>query len=169
MDSPCILLGVEDESLARELIDCLFVVNDQVRAELKVLLRELDVTDAQAEALWRLSGDGPMTARRMAERLNCDASTATAMVDRLQRQGLVRRVAHATDRRVKLLQLTPRGCELRERLVRYAVERSPFARLDRDSQARLHVLLAEASGLGSGEIGAAAPDQEGSSCADEQP
>lgn len=130
----------------RELIDYLFALRDQVQGELKRLLRDLELTDAQADALWRLSGEREMTARQLADRLNCDASTATSMVDRLEKHGLVRRIPHPTDRRAKLLQLTPEGCALRDRVIRHAVERSPFARLDDDGRLRLHALLRQAAG-----------------------
>ncbi|GAA1299311.1 hypothetical protein GCM10009579_79340 [Streptomyces javensis] len=137
---------VDDAHLDQDLIGYLFALRDQVQAELKVLLRELELTDAQADALWRLSGEREMTARRLADRLNCDASTATSMIDRLEKHGLVRRVPHPTDRRAKIVQLTPRGCELRERVIRHTAERSPFARLDHDSRLRLHSLFREAAG-----------------------
>ncbi|MFB9968116.1 MarR family winged helix-turn-helix transcriptional regulator [Sinosporangium siamense] len=131
--------------LDRELIDYLFVLHDHVHGELKSMLRELELTDAQAGALWRLTGEPPMTARRLAEVLNCDASTATSMIDRLERQGLVSREPHPTDRRAKIVRLTLEGCTLRDRVIRHAVERSPFARLDEESRRRLHALLRQAS------------------------
>ncbi|MGJ6965648.1 MarR family winged helix-turn-helix transcriptional regulator [Streptosporangium sp. G11] len=138
---------MDDTHLTRDLIAYLFALRDQVQAELKVLLRELELTDTQAYALWQLSDEAePMTARRLADRLNCDASTATSLIDRLERHGLVRRAPYPGDRRAKILQLTPRGCELRDRVVQYTAQRSPFARLDRDSQLRLHALLGEAAG-----------------------
>ncbi|MDJ1130711.1 MarR family winged helix-turn-helix transcriptional regulator [Streptomyces iconiensis] len=137
---------MDDARVNLELIDSLFVLRDRIQGELKTLLRGLELTDAQADALWRLSGEKEMTARRLAERLHCDASSATSMIDRLEKQGLVHRVPHPTDRRVKVLQLTPEGCALRERLIRHAVEQSPFARLDSDSRLRLHALLREAAG-----------------------
>jgi DNA-binding MarR family transcriptional regulator len=45
----------------------------------------------------------------LAEEWKCDASTATWIVDRLEAKGLVQRRPHPTDRRVKLVVLTPRG------------------------------------------------------------
>ncbi|WP_348542095.1 MarR family winged helix-turn-helix transcriptional regulator [Streptomyces sp. MAA16] len=73
----------------------------------------------------------------------CDASTATAMIDRLGRRGLVRRVPHPTDRRAKVIQLTPEGCALRDRVIQHTTEHSPFAHLGRESRQRLHALLRE--------------------------
>ncbi|MET9860692.1 MarR family transcriptional regulator [Streptomyces smyrnaeus] len=56
-------------------------------------------------------------------------TTATSMIDRLEKRGLVRRVPHPVDRRAKVIQLT--------------TEHSPFARLDHESRLRLHTLLRE--------------------------
>ena len=49
----------------------------------------------------------------LAEEWKCDASTATWIVDRLEAKGLVKRGAHATDRRVKLVLLTSKGARTR--------------------------------------------------------
>ncbi|WP_399896405.1 MarR family winged helix-turn-helix transcriptional regulator [Streptomyces sp. BBFR51] len=152
---------MDDARLDLDLVDYLLVLRQQVQVELRTLLRDLELTDAQADALWRLSGEGPMTARRLADRLRCDASTATAMVDRLERHGLVRRVAHPTDRRVKILELTSEGCALRERVMRHTAEHSPFARLDRDSRLRLHALLRRAAGGSPPDSGTDAPGGTG--------
>ncbi len=135
--------GMDDARLNEELTDCLFAVRTQVHAELRDLAREVGLTDTQTDVLWRLSRGHKMTARRLADRLGCDASTATSMIDRLEKRGLVRRVPHPTDRRAKVVQLTEEGCALRDRVIRHSAEHSPFARLDRDSRLRLHALLRE--------------------------
>ncbi|AZS84982.1 MarR family transcriptional regulator [Streptomyces griseoviridis] len=134
---------MDDRQLNEELYDCLFAIRTQVQGELKELARDAGLTDTQADALWRLSRGREMTARRLAELLQCDASTATAMIDRLERRGLVRRVPHPTDRRAKVIQLTPEGCALRDRVIQHTTEHSPFAHLDRESRQRLHALLRE--------------------------
>ncbi|MFD4702506.1 MarR family winged helix-turn-helix transcriptional regulator [Streptomyces niveus] len=134
---------MDDRQLTEELYDCLFAIRIQVHAELKELAREAGLTDTQADALWRLSRGREMTARRLADLLQCDASTATSMIDRLEKRGLVRRVPHPTDRRAKVIQLTPEGCALRDRVIQHTTERSPFARLDHESKLRLHALLRE--------------------------
>ena len=54
---------------------------------------------------------------RLAETLSCDASNVTGLVDRLESRGLVRRRPSATDRRVKVLVLTPTGSRLRALLL----------------------------------------------------
>ncbi|MEU7149960.1 MarR family transcriptional regulator [Streptomyces sp. NPDC045470] len=138
--------AADDARLTEELIDDLFAIRTQVHAELRDLAREAGLTDTQTDVLWRLSRGQEMTARHLADRLQCDASTATSMIDRLEKRGLVRRVPHPTDRRAKLVQLTDEGCALRDRVVRHSAEHSPFARLDRASRLRLHALLRQVAG-----------------------
>ncbi|MYW05509.1 MarR family transcriptional regulator [Streptomyces sp. SID3343] len=132
---------MDDRQLTEELHDCLFAIRTQVHADLKEPAREAGLTDTQTDALWRLSRGREMTARRLADLLQCDASTATSMIDRLEKRGLVRRVPHPTDRRAKVIQLTPEGCALRDRVIRHTTDHSPFARLDHESRLRLHALL----------------------------
>ncbi|MEO7067414.1 MAG: MarR family transcriptional regulator [Rhodanobacter sp.] len=132
---------MNDLRLNEELIDCLFAIRIQIHTELKELARDAGLTDTQTDVLWRLSRESEMTARRLADLLQCDASTATSMIDRLEKRGLVRRIPHPNDRRAKLIQLTPAGCELRDRVIQQTSEHSPFGRLDRASRLRLHALL----------------------------
>ena len=137
------MVVVDDARLNEQLIDYLFAIRTQVHGELKDLARQAGLTDTQTDVLWRLSREEEMTARRLADRLQCDASTATSMIDRLEKRGLVRRVPHPGDRRAKIIQLTPQGCDLRDRVMEHTTEHSPFARLDRESRLRLHALLRE--------------------------
>jgi DNA-binding MarR family transcriptional regulator len=51
--------------------------------------------------------------RQLADGLCCDASNVTGLVDRLESKGLVRRTASDEDRRVKVIELTPKGARLR--------------------------------------------------------
>jgi DNA-binding MarR family transcriptional regulator len=51
--------------------------------------------------------------RALAERLGFDPSNLTAPVDQLERRGLVERVPHAQDRRIRTLRATARGDEVR--------------------------------------------------------
>ena len=48
----------------------------------------------------------------LAEEWKLDASTATWIVDRLEAKGLVQRRPHPSDRRSKLVVLTPKGTRL---------------------------------------------------------
>lgn len=70
---------------------------------------ESSLTPNDARALSSLTARSGRTMGSLADEWKCDASTATWIVDRLEAKGLVERRPHATDRRVKLVVLTPRG------------------------------------------------------------
>jgi len=53
----------------------------------------------------------------LAEEWSCDPSNATWLVDRLERQGLAKRVSRDGDRRVKAVVLTPKGKKMRGDLI----------------------------------------------------
>src|SRR6476620_11032909 len=72
----------------------------------------LGLTAAQATALREMTG--PMTMRELAERMSCEPSNATFVIDKLEKQGLVERHPHPTDRRAKRLVLTDAGTALRD-------------------------------------------------------
>jgi DNA-binding MarR family transcriptional regulator len=50
-----------------------------------------------------------MTMRELADALGIDAPYATVVVDDLESHRLVRRRAHPTDRRAKIVEVTPKG------------------------------------------------------------
>ncbi|MBO9532296.1 MAG: MarR family transcriptional regulator [Solirubrobacteraceae bacterium] len=54
----------------------------------------------------------PMTMREFADAMDIDPPNATAVVDQLEQAGLAERKPHPTDRRVKLVDLTPEGRRL---------------------------------------------------------
>ena len=60
-------------------------------------------------------GRAAMTQRELGERLVVSPSDMTGLVDRLERKGLVRRTP-GQDRRAKILQITPRGSALVEKV-----------------------------------------------------
>jgi DNA-binding MarR family transcriptional regulator len=84
------------------------------------ILQRLGLTPGHMKLLMKLDeGDGrPMGS--LAQSFQCDASTMTWLVDRLEEQGLVERRMLPADRRVKSVALTPLGiktkAELMERL-----------------------------------------------------
>ena len=83
----------------------------------------------------------------LADSWTCDASNATFIVDRLEERALAERRTVATDRRVKLVVLTPRGAEIRGRVLQRFFEPPPelleLSRADlealREAAARLPV------------------------------
>ncbi len=68
----------------------------------------LDLSFGRIRALRRIA-TAPMTMGELATMLGIDAPYATLVVDELERQGLVERRPHPTDRRVRLVAATGRG------------------------------------------------------------
>ncbi|GAA2715624.1 MULTISPECIES: MarR family transcriptional regulator [Streptomyces] len=113
-------------------------IADHVRERAAVL----GLTAPQATALREMTG--PMTMRELAERMCCEPSNATFVVDKLEKQNLVERRPHPVDRRAKHLVLTAEGTALRERLRALLAEGSPLAGLSPEEQGVLHGLLERA-------------------------
>lgn len=68
--------------------------------------------------------DEPRTMSEIATALNCDNSNVTGIVDVLEEKGLAIRRPSGSDRRVKLIELTGKGRDVRTRLME-AVETPP--------------------------------------------
>jgi DNA-binding MarR family transcriptional regulator len=85
-----------------------------VLARVDEALRPFELTFARYEALVLLtfSRRGSLPLGKMGERLMIHPTSVTNIVDRLQAQGLVRRVDHPTDRRTTLCEITARGRRL---------------------------------------------------------
>lgn len=84
-----------------------------VLAQVDEALKPFELTFARYEALVLLtfSRRGSLPLGKMGERLMIHPTSVTNIVDRLEAQGLVRRVPHPTDRRTTLCEITTEGRE----------------------------------------------------------
>ena len=115
------------------------------RGRLPVLAAELGLSEPQCQVLRELDPREPIAMCRLAERLDCDPSNVTGIVDRLEARGLVERRADERDRRVRKIVLTAAGRELRARLdERMAEPPSALRALSAGDQERLLALLRRA-------------------------
>jgi DNA-binding MarR family transcriptional regulator len=73
------------------------------------------ISAMQAHALAILSG-GAMTMSALGQRLHCDASNVTGIVDRLEEHQLIERQADPHDRRVKCVLLSRKGQTVQQQL-----------------------------------------------------
>jgi DNA-binding MarR family transcriptional regulator len=100
---------------------------------------ELGITATQVVALRELSD--PITARELANRMVCEPSNVTFVLDRLEQQGLIERRPHPTDRRAKQIVLTPAGWRYRANVLEQLSTHSPLAPLTSAQQESLRDLL----------------------------
>src|SRR5690349_14234685 len=66
-------------------------------------------TPQQAMTLFSLDPQSPIPMSAFAQRIRCEPSNVTGVIDKLEARGLVERRASQGDRRVKLLQVTTEG------------------------------------------------------------
>ncbi|MFF2994547.1 MarR family winged helix-turn-helix transcriptional regulator [Streptomyces sp. NPDC057950] len=129
------------DPLTLEVVDLIGSVVARYHEEYEDAAAEHALTGAQARLLGLLSLE-PLPMRRLAQKLKCEPSNVTGIVDRLEVRGLVERRPDPSDRRVKLAAATEEGLRvahsLRESL-RFA--REPLAGLSREERVSLRDLL----------------------------
>lgn len=93
-----------------------------------------------SQAAWQTvamvgAATAPMSQARLAQLLGVEGATITAMLDRLARDGVLRRVACDEDRRIKLVLLTADGERLFQqiRIEAEAVRMALISGLDKDA------------------------------------
>lgn len=102
---------------------------------------ELGLTPAAARALHELDPDRPLPARDLADRLSCDRSNVTALVDKLEQAGLVERRTDPADRRQKTLVVTDEGRVTRGRVADVMSDSRLLAALSDDELSTLRDLV----------------------------
>jgi MarR family transcriptional regulator for hemolysin len=90
-----------------------------------------------------LSEQGVVSQKDLATHVRLDGATMTHHIDRLEQQGLVRRVMDPADRRVRRIEATPDGERLHEQLVASAqeFERTVFAGVTEAERERVRKVL----------------------------
>jgi DNA-binding MarR family transcriptional regulator len=125
-----------------------FEIGMAQRMKVGAALGALGLSFPQAHALRMLDPEEPMPMSALAERLFCDASNVTGIVDRLEARGLVERRSAKGDRRVKALTITAAGVELRVEVLEIMSEPpEAIAALPHADQRALRDILARAVDL----------------------
>jgi DNA-binding MarR family transcriptional regulator len=90
-----------------------------------------------------LSFGGPAIMREIGDRLMVTPRNMTAMVDQLERAGLVARRPHPADRRATLLELTPAGKRVSDQdlLPRFQAMGEIFGELSEEEQQKFYAAL----------------------------
>lgn len=96
-----------------------FLMHDVSRLRRKVfdeVMKPEGITRSQWWVMANLSRHDGMSQTELAERLDIGRAALGGLVERLELQGLVQRGASASDKRAKLVYLTPAGREMIERM-----------------------------------------------------
>ncbi|MDX3613618.1 MarR family winged helix-turn-helix transcriptional regulator [Streptomyces europaeiscabiei] len=96
------------DPLTMEVVELIGTVVARYHEEYEDAAAEHALTGAQARLLGLLSLE-PLPMRRLAQKLRCEPSNVTGIVDRLEVRGLVERRPDPNDRRVKLAAATAEG------------------------------------------------------------
>ncbi len=100
-----------DEATAMQAATSIMRAQQIVLSRVDEALRPWSLTFARYEVLVLLhfSKQGVLPLGKMGDRLMLHQASVTNLVDRLERQDLIKRVPHPTDRRTTLAELTPAG------------------------------------------------------------
>ena len=88
---------------------------ESMRVHLDEAARSIGLTPQQAQFLVRL--EQPTRMSELAEHKNCDPSSITSLVQRLERDGFVLRETDATDGRARVIKITAAGKRARQKFL----------------------------------------------------
>jgi len=83
--------------------------SDETHSRFHSACEAADLTPPQLKALLSFEPGQTQPMRALAEGWKCDASWVTGIVDGLEERGYVQRQTHPTDRRIKVVVMTPLG------------------------------------------------------------
>ncbi|MEV0790039.1 MarR family transcriptional regulator [Kribbella sp. NPDC050459] len=128
-----------------ELAKLVHELDMQSAARHRERVSKVGLTIGQASALRELTA--PMTLKELAVQMGCEPSNALPIIDQLEREQLLERRPHPTDRRAKHLELTAAGVEYREKLlVSLRGDEPLLTGLTKEEKATLQDLLERALG-----------------------
>ncbi|MDA3648696.1 MarR family transcriptional regulator [Saccharopolyspora indica] len=128
-----------EDRIDRDVCKLVHQFTQALDAHVRRVAEQLGLTASQVIALRELSE--PITARELAVRMSCEPSNATFVLDRLERQGLIERRPHPTDRRAKQIVLTQDGERTRTTVLEHLDTRSPLDPLTPGQQETFRDLL----------------------------
>ncbi len=147
--------GIFDEATLRAVQEVswhLLTMADRFNSSFAGHATALGLSVSGAKLLLQLGPDEAVPMRTLAERARSDPSNLTAVVDKLEGKGLLRRRPDSGDRRVKILVLTPDGQQARAALWdRITNDVGPLAHLSPTQIEELRDRLREAV-RGTGEV-----------------
>jgi MarR family transcriptional regulator, organic hydroperoxide resistance regulator len=100
-----------------EIEDLLRNVGTILKKRGRDILSNFDITPPQLDALLVLREFGELTMGELCHKMYLACSTATDLIDRMERNGLIERVRDTADRRVIRLKVLPKGASVVEEVI----------------------------------------------------
>jgi DNA-binding MarR family transcriptional regulator len=122
-----------------EIAHLLYSLAERWNARLDCAAATVELSPPQSIFLFHLGV--PRRMREIAELMRCDASNLTGIAQRLERRGLLERLADPRDARAVIVSLSPLGRETRQRLEEALYATDPLAPLTPADKARLANVL----------------------------
>ena len=125
------------------IVDRISGINRRIKRGMEVTLAEYDLTTQDFHLLGRLRYSGPATPGSLAKYAELSTGAMTSRLDKLEREGLVRRVPSPDDRRSVVVELTDEGRAKYEQAVSVQGRKEAFfaSALTKADQKKLNDLL----------------------------
>ena len=94
------------------IVETIIYLYTESRRLTKGMAREVGLTGPQLTVIKLLESFGDISLSSLSERIRAQNSTVTGIIDRMEREGLVRRERSTTDRRVIYIRLSDKGARL---------------------------------------------------------
>lgn len=107
-----------------------FLANHMARlfaAGLQQRFKELDLAPAQFMVLLELWEEDGLTQAVLTDRLDVEQATMANTLSRMQRDGLIDRIANPKDKRTRVIKLTPKAREVRQKALTAAATQNAEA------------------------------------------
>ncbi len=115
--------GMEKAELIKSIIEKQRIINRFMLQDDPDVWMDLNLTVAQVKSLFFIANHNAVNFRSLAKALKVTPSNVTGIIDRLSEQDLTIRVENPLDRRMLMLQLTPKGNKLISNLREHRINR----------------------------------------------
>jgi DNA-binding MarR family transcriptional regulator len=106
---PTALPTYETMPVKHKLIKVLWVLGPAFTRWAESHMHEKHLTPQRVRLMWPLIENGPQMMSALRDELGVSATNVTALVDALEKDGMVTRKPHDTDRRATLIAITPKA------------------------------------------------------------
>lgn len=141
----------EGLKLENQLCFPLYAASREVIKRYRPFLDELDLTYTQYIAMMVFWEEKSLSVKELGKKLFLDSGTLTPVLKSIEAKGYVKRYRSAEDERILIVEITPKGEELREQALSVPGAVAGCVRLDKDEAEQLYRLLYKVLGSFSGE------------------